>query len=86
MLQMMKQIAARCRQVAQRHSRNAGTLQETIDPSLNGKIEIDPLGIDEERNLPDCDRTHENGAAVPPAGIDECTGGSAQPLVTAVEP
>src|SRR5207248_11528508 len=62
LLQMVKRIAARRCMQAQGRGFYAGTMQETVDPGRNREIEIDPLRVDEERNLPGCDGTHENGS------------------------
>lgn len=86
LLQMAELIAAGCRIQSQWHGLYAGALEETLDPSLNRKIEINPLGVNEERNLPGCDGTYENGSSVSPASVDQGTGGGAQSPVAAVEP
>jgi hypothetical protein len=61
--------------VAQRHRLDAGPFQEPLDPSVNGKIEIDSAQIHQQGNLPDCDCTQKNGSAIAPAAIDQGSSG-----------
>src|SRR5437588_10311964 len=44
-LEMMQPVAAGGRLVTQWHRFDAGTLEEAVDPCLNGDVEIDPAGV-----------------------------------------
>ena len=45
MFEMTQLIAAGNSLVTQRHCFDAGTIEETLDPSRNGKVKVDPSGV-----------------------------------------
>jgi len=70
---MVQLIAARSRPMVQRHRLNTGTIEKPLDSRFNGNVEIDPSGVDKQRNLPGRDGAEENRAAVSPAAVDQGT-------------
>lgn len=85
-LETMQLIAAGGSAMTQWHRFDAGTFDEARDPRLNRNIELDPSGIDQQRNLPGSDRTQANGSAVLPAIVDQSARRWAQAVIAAVEP
>ena len=71
MIEMVHLIAAAGGAIAQWHCLHAWTIEEALDPGLNGKVEIDPPGVYEQRNLPGRNGAEKNAAAVLPGAVDQ---------------
>ena len=84
--EMMQLIAAAGGPMAERRGLNAWTAEKALDPRLDGNIEIDPAGVDEQHNLPGGDGAEENRAAAAPAAVDEGARRVPQAVLPAVEP
>ncbi len=50
--EMMQLIAAAGGAMAERRRLDARTAKKALDPRLDWNIEIDPAGVDQQRNLP----------------------------------
>src|SRR5271165_4394542 len=85
-LETVELIAARGCMMAQWHRRDAGTIEEALDPGFNGNVQINPPGVDEQRYLPGGDGAQVNGSAASPAVIGQSTGRRTRALVAAVKP
>ena len=68
--EMMQLIAAAGGAMAERRRLDARTAEKALDPRLDGNIEIDPAGVDQQRNLPRRDGAEKNRTAAAPAGVD----------------
>src|SRR5208282_5554173 len=71
--EMMQLIAATGGPMGERRGLDAGAAEKALDPRLDGNVEIDPAGVDEQRNLPGGDGAEENRAAAAPAAVNEGT-------------
>jgi hypothetical protein len=45
------------RPMAQRHRFDPGAIEKALDPLLDRAVQFDPSGVDQQRDLPDSDRT-----------------------------
>jgi hypothetical protein len=85
-LEMMELIGARRRARRERSRLDAGAREKSLDPGIDGNIEIDATSIDEQSDLPGRDGAQENGSASLPAAIDQGASRCAQLVAAAVEP
>jgi hypothetical protein len=84
--QMVEVVATRRRMMAQRRWHNAGTIEEALNPSVDGNIQVNPSGVDEQRHFPRADGAQVNAPAAAPALVDQSAGRRTQVIVAAVEP
>src|SRR5438105_4083789 len=69
--ELVQPIAPRRGMTCQRGRGNPGTIDEALDPRLDGNIEIDASKIDQQGDFPSRDRAQIDGTPAPPTAIDE---------------
>lgn len=86
MFEMVQLVTPGGSAMAERNALNARIVEETVNPGINRKIEVDPSDIDKGRDLPGRHSAEENGAAPFPAAINQGARRSTQPFIPALEP
>src|SRR5262245_31878751 len=82
----MKFIGVGSRTIAEGNTFDTQPTDKALNPCLNRNVEIDPPGIDEQRNLPRGDRAQENRSAATPAIVDQVPRRGTQAVIAAIEP
>jgi hypothetical protein len=73
-LQPIEPVGAAGSAVIERQGGDAGPVKKAVEPFLRGQIELDALGIGEDRYLPRRHRTEIDRAAAPRAALDQAAG------------
>lgn len=65
---------------------DARPIEETLNPRIEGHIEVDPTSIGMPGDFPGRDRAEKNGSAVLPAIVDQGTCRGTQAVIAAARP